>query len=484
MEALTIFALVGALLLAFYVHWRIYMRKYRLGVPGPEPLPFIGTMHHFMKNTDVTFFDFLTSQQKQYGKMILSVGLGLYHPQPFIFMHDPEIIKHFLQTNFKNYIRHTANHRFHTLFGTGIFVSNGAHWKKQRQTARPLFTPHSLQEVHDVFVQRSQKVLELLEESRTSGQSIDLQNLFMRYTLDSIGEVGFGYNIDSLSKPVAFSQAFDRAQAIADKNNRNPFLRSLPDAEFDKCVNIMRSFTSEIIQKRRQDTNLAERKDMLSRFMLARDPDTNEPLSDEMLIDILLNFFIAGRDTTAILLTWTFYMLMQNPEVQAKLVAEIDSELKGEVPTWEKLKELKYLRKVLDETLRLYPSVPVDGRTAVEEDVLPNGIKVPPGTALLYSPYVLGRMEEYWDEPLRFNPDRWDKPPKHPFLFVSFHAGPQTCLGRPLAYQEAETMVCLILQRYTFSLVPGHVVVPTKAIVMPAKYGLQVEVHNRKDIKA
>jgi cytochrome P450 len=301
----------------------------------------------------------------------------------------------------------------------------------------------------------------------------------MRFTLDSIGEVGFGYNIGSLAKPVDFSTAFDRAQQIVNENLDNPFLRFFPDKEFDKCMETMRNFTREIIQKRRKETDLHTRTDMLSRFLLIKDPETNQDLSDQLLSDILLNFFIAGRDTTAILLTWTFYLLSQHPDVETKLVEEIDTVLQGKAPTWESLKQLTYLHKVLEETLRLYPSVPIDGRSSVAEDVLPSGIRVPADAMLIYSAWVLGRSEKYWKNALKFDPDRWDEPPKEPFAFVPFHAGPQTCLGRPLAYQEAKTMVVVLLQKYTLRLVPGHKVEPRKAIVLPARYGMLMTVHPR-----
>jgi cytochrome P450 len=415
---------------------------------------------------------------KQYGDTVL-VFLHGWTPRINIFVYDPKVVKYFLQDNFKNYIRESDNPRFNTLFGLGIFNANGAQWKKQRQTARPLFTPNSLQLVQPIIVNRATQVLDILNGIAKEKKEVDIQDIFMRFTLDAIGEMGFGYNIGSLDKPVPFSTAFDRAQQIVNNNFDNSLLRFFPDKEFDKCMKTMWDFTLEIIQQRRKETDLESRNDMLSRFLLAKDPETNQDLSDKYLSDILLNFFIAGRDTTAILLTWTFYLLSQNPDVETKLIEEIDTVLKGEAPSWENLKHLTYLQKVLDETLRLYPSVPIDGRTSVAEDVLPNGIHVPPHTMLLYSAWAMGRSEKYWDNPLKFDPDRWNEPPKEPLAFVPFHAGPQTCLGRPLAYQEAKTMVVLLLQKYTLRLVPGHKVEPKKAIVLPARYGMKMTVHPR-----
>jgi cytochrome P450 len=471
---------------ALYLLWTLLCKRAehrKLGIPGPPAYPIVGSLPELLRNKH-RYFDYQLENQKKYGKMIVIVGHGIWNQPRFVQVHDPELVKHFLQTNFKNYIRGTSNMRFHKLFGTGIFVANGHSWKKQRQTARPLFTPNSLQGVHHVFVERAQKVIQIFKEAQDKGHPIDIQDVFMRYTLDSIGEVGFGYNIDSLSHPVPFSQAFDRAQATIEENNRNPFLRYLPDKEFEADVALMRDFTNKIINKRRAEGGFESRTDMLSRFMLIKDPETNQTLSDKELTDILLNFFIAGRDTTAILLTWTFYVLAQNPDVSAKVLAEIEQVLGNRPPEYEDVKELKYLRKVLDETLRLYPPVPFDGRQAVNDDVLPNGQFIPAGTTLIYAPYILGRMEEYWEEPLKFDPDRWDKPLKHPFQFVSFHAGPQTCLGRPLAYQEATTMAVLLLQNFSLRLVPDHPVKPVKKIVMPSLHGVKMTVHPKEGVKS
>jgi cytochrome P450 len=467
--------LAGALYL-FWIFLCKRVERLKLGIPGPPAYPIVGSLPEVMRNRR-RYLDYQLENQRKYGKMIMILSHGLWKHTRFLQVHDPELIKHFLQTNFKNYIRGTGNLRFNALFGTGILAVNGSPCKKQRQTARPLFTPHSLSAMHDVFVQRGQKVLEIFKEAQDSDKVIDIQDVFMRYTLDSIAEVGFGYNIDSLSKPAAFATAFDRSQTIIEENNRNPFLRYFPDKEFDENVKMLRDFTLKMINKRRTEGNLESRTDMLSRFMLMKDPDTNETLPDEKLTDSLLNFLIAGRDTTAVLLTWTFYALSLNPDICAKLTAEVEQVLGDKPPSYEDLKELKYMRKVLDETLRLYSPVPFDARIAVNDDTLPNGQFIPKGTVLIYSSYLLGRMEEYWEEPLKFNPDRWDQPLKHPFQFVPFHAGPQTCLGRPLAYQEATTMAALLLQHFSLRLVPDHPVRPMRRVVMPAMYGVKVTVH-------
>ncbi|KAL6071642.1 Cytochrome P450 monooxygenase pc-3 [Balamuthia mandrillaris] len=472
-------ALLSSLLVYFgllWLIWELYMWKKSNDIATVRAWPLVGSVLSLLFQADR-----LKMQQdlnQQYGDTVQLFTIGL-RPERAIFLFDADMVHHFLDTNFRNYTRHTRNQRFNKLFGQGIFTSNGKAWKRQRQTAGHLFNPTSLESMVPIFQRNGDVLLSKLEEACKAKQAIDIQELFMRFTLDSIGEIGFGHPINSLNEPVAFSHAFNEAQRIADQNNANPFKRLFPDKVFDEHYETLHTFSRNIIRRRKEQRDWEGRTDMLSRFLATKDPATNKPFTDEALEDILLNFFIAGRDTTAILLTWTFYLLTQNPDVEQKLVEEIDTVLKGEKPNMQTVAEMPYLKKVLDETLRLYPPVPTDGRKATEGDTLPDGTPVPAQTTLLYSAWVMGRSEKYWDEPLRFNPDRWDKPIKNPNAFVPFHAGPQTCLGKPMAYLEAKMVVAHILQRFHMRLVPGHKVIPKKSIVLPATDGVQVFVEER-----
>jgi len=143
------------------------------------------------------------------------------------------------------------------------------------------------------------------------------------------------------------------------------------------------------------------------------------------------------------------------------------------------------LQRVLDETLRLYPPVPFDARRSLQEDTLPNGLKVPAGIAVVYSAYLMGRSERHWKEASMFKPDRWCNPEDISSLaFVPFHAGPQTCLGRNMAYLEAKALLLTVLPRLRFSLVPNQEIFPKIAIVLPAAHGIRVTVQRRTSTKS
>jgi len=327
------------------------------------------------------------------------------------------------------------------------------------------------------FLESGKVVLQILDRAVEKKETIDIQEILFRYTLDAFGLIAFGHPIDSLLKPVPFSDAFNRAQDTAVKNGRNPFMRYLPDKQFDEDINTLRTFVGDIIKQRQEEQDYFDRTDLLSRFMTLNNETTGKPYTDEELKDVVLNFFIAVRDTTACLMTWTLYLLSQNPEKKNKLVNILDKELHGNQPTVEELKskELAYLQQVLDETLRLYPSVPFDFRKSVADDVLPDGKHIPKNSFVAYSALWMGRSEKYWGKDANeFKPERWesDQIPKE--AFVPFHLGPQTCLGRSMAYLEAKTLLSLVLRRYDITVVPGQEIIPKPSLVMPSKNGLKV----------
>jgi len=371
------------------------------------------------------------------------------------------------------------NYRFHTLFGKGIFTSNGSDWKQQRETARPMFKTNSIDEMVPIFVSRTLRVMDVIKANPEQ----DVQNLAMRYTLDSIGSIGYGVDLGALNmEENKFAQNFENAQLIVEQCN-NFFYSLLPTPVFDQNVSFLKDFADRILNERKKTDDYKTKTDLLSRFMQITDEE-GKMLDDSILRDILLNFFIAGRDTTGCLLAWTFDLLAQHPEVEAKLLEEInvhfsdidkedDEEQISKLFDTKNSNNLKYLHNVLSEVLRLYPPVPVDGRLSVEEDTLPNGFVHAANTPLLYSSWALHRSPKWWDDPLEFKPERFDQPLKHPFQYVPFHGGPQVCLGQNMALREAKIFVALILRKFSFKLADGFKAIPRRMIVLPSKNGVR-----------
>jgi cytochrome P450 len=188
----------------------------------------------------------------------------------------------------------------------------------------------------------------------------------------------------------------------------------------------------------------------------------------------------AGRDTTAITLTWFFHLISKHPNVEERLMDEINTLNPAEPLTLKNIKQLKYLDNCLSETLRLYPAVPLESRVAVKECVLPSGYTCPAATMVSVSSYFMHRRADLFPDPLRFDPDRWQSQPPHPFAYIPFYGGPQVCLGQSLALAEAKVAIVNLMRRFSFSMAPGFVPEPVKLVVLRAKDGMLMNIKPRQ----
>eukprot|EP01104_Vermistella_antarctica_P006923 TRINITY_DN1762_c0_g1_i3.p1 TRINITY_DN1762_c0_g1~~TRINITY_DN1762_c0_g1_i3.p1 ORF type:complete len:279 (-),score=40.42 TRINITY_DN1762_c0_g1_i3:11-847(-) len=245
----------------------------------------------------------------------------------------------------------------------------------------------------------------------------------------------------------------------------------------------------DIIAARRLESrdNLEQRHDLLSLMLLRQLRSQSGEMTGEEedkvaveycekdLRDAIMNLLIAGRDTTALLLTWCMYLLSQHPKIEAKVLDEIERELGDSPIDYSNLKRLQYLKQVLQETLRMYPPVPIECYNTREvESVFPGGYYAPPQTSVLYSAYTMHRNPKYYPNPEEFNPDRFATAPA-PYTFLPFHAGPRVCLGKEMAYLEAMTMVVTLLRSgIRLRLYPEHRVAIKQAIMLTSDGGMRM----------
>mmetsp|Transcript_12968 Transcript_12968/g.14360 ORF Transcript_12968/g.14360 Transcript_12968/m.14360 type:complete len:506 (+) Transcript_12968:66-1583(+) len=470
-------------LVVFLILNTLYISNYKkqLSAPGPfVPIMGIGKLLLFLsyrkRVLEIGLYPFIVERFKMFGSVW---GLKGVDGRTKLLVAEPSCLEHVLKGKFGNYIKGPKfQYCFKELFGDGIFNVNGEEWKKQRKVASHLFKTREIRQMLDVFNKHAQQVMHIINKSASSGSSIDIQSLFARYTLDSIAEIAFGYELDSLNEQSQdttkkeFASSFNRASALVAWTFLSPFyygLRKLPWLQrlfFGKemeeqtaCIKKMDDVIYHIINKRKTDTDhqLEKRQDLLSGFFQYAKKN-NVVFSDTYLRDITLNFMLAGRDTTSAASAFCAYLLAKNPDKQEKVIAEIDKHTNGQLPDYDTIKKLSYLRACIDETLRLYPPVPADPKESVDHDKLPNGTVIQPGTDIVWFAYAQGRMEEYWDEPLKFLPERWlgdskENLMKHPYQFIPFHAGPRTCLGKQMAYTEVAALLCCVLQKYKLDVV-------------------------------
>ncbi|KAI9259893.1 cytochrome P450 [Sporodiniella umbellata] len=408
---------------------------------------------------------------------------------------DPRNVEHVLKNNFENYIKGPEFHNaMNDLFGDGIFNANGEEWKFQRKTASHIFNVKNFRDhFTNVFVEEIEYMSENIWDKAIANNSVvDFHDVMFKFTLDSFILLGFGVQLNALGskKKVPFAEAFDEAQ----KNTFQRFVNPIwPITErltriampwktmMVDHLKVVNGFAHDVITKRREEMARGEEhKDLLSRFMLS-----STPLDDKALRDIVLNFVIAGRDTTAQALSWTFFMLMTHPRVEAKLVEEIERCL-DEKDLYESIKSMNYAHAVFYEVLRLYPSVPLNQKFALDDDIWPDGSHIKKGDYILWSPYTQGRCELIWGaDAKKFRPERWigeqgELKRESAGQWPAFHAGPRVCLGQNLATLEALVAISFLLKRYKFSLLPDQDITYQISLTLPMLNGMKVTVQSRQ----
>ncbi|CAM8938994.1 unnamed protein product [Rhodiola kirilowii] len=437
---------------------------------GPKTWPVFGAALEQLINYD-RMHDWLVKYLAESKTVVVPMPFTTY-----TYIADPENVEHILRTNFANYPKGEVYHSFmEVLLGDGIFNVDGDLWRKQRKTASFEFASKNLRDFSTVvFREYSLKISNILREASVTNRQVDMQELLMRMTLDSICKVGFGVEIGTLAPDLpenSFARAFDTANIIVTLRFIDPlwrikkFLNVGSEALLDRSIKIIDEFTYSVIWKRKAEIDEIQstshdnkmKHDILSRFIeLSKDPENI--LNEKSLRDVVLNFVIAGRDTTATTLSWAVYMVMTHEEVADKLYSELktfehdraneenvtliendpeDAESFNqktaqfaELLTYESLGKLYYLHAVLTETLRLYPAVPQDPKGVLNDDILPDGTKVKAGDMVTYVPYSMGRMEYNWGpDATFFKPERWLKDGTFqnasPFRFTAFQAGPR-----------------------------------------------------------
>ncbi|EFY96492.1 cytochrome P450 [Metarhizium robertsii] len=388
---------------------------------------------------------------------------------PIIVTVEPDNIKTVLALNFKDYgIGHRLE-RFSPLLGAGIFDTDGDHWAASRALIRPNFTRDQVADLA-LFENLMQDLFALIPRD---GQTVvDLQDLFFRYTIDSATEFLFGQSVGSLKKTAKteldFAEAFNYAQdAIRMRNILGPLANLYRDPKADRCNKICREFAQQFVDK------------AVSEVWSEGDPAEKQPSADKSktqgekyiflrelarrtsdkrrILDELLNVLLAGRDTTASLLSNMFFMLAKNPAIWAKLRNEV-AVLNGQVPTYEMLRNLKYLKCCMNESLRLHPVVPMNSREALRDTILPVGggsdglspVFVPKGTHVAYNVYAMHRRADFYGPDAdEFRPERWESKELQPrWEYLPFNGGPRICVGQQYALTEVGYVTVRIAQEF------------------------------------
>lgn len=479
-------ALLAVLLIAIY-RWLKQRRSRPRGAPFVDGHWLLGSLPDITAAMKVYgLHDWWVKNHKKYGKTLV-VRIPM---QPYVVnTTDPKVIEHVLKTNFDNYAKgHWFRERLTDLLGNGIFNVDGAMWHSQRKISSHMFTQNQFKNhIWHVIGQNCEKVVKLLRDT-PEGKVVNLFDIMNRFTLDTIGSIGFARDIGSLANASSpFLKSFDRAQQIAVTRfifpfwKINRFLGTGLEREAKDHFKLLTEYSMETIQNLKEDPT-GEKGNSFVGMFIQDAAKKGEAYDDVFLKDMVLNFLIAGRDTTAQALSWIFWLLMGHPKVEAKIMEEIKDVLNDLPITYENSAQLKYLQNVINEGIRLYPSVPEDSKIALRDDTLPDGTFVPKDCVVQYSPYAMGRSTELWGPDAEdFRPERWEgRDFPSSFIYPAFNAGPRECLGKRLAWVEMRACLAEVLRNVTFELaVPRDAVKQDMQLTIGMSSGLPCTVKAR-----
>lgn len=446
--------------------------------PGPRGYPVVGVLPQVLKNPLET----LTSAARRYGGV---VNLGSYRPgRRVILISRPEPLKYVLQERYRAYGR--VSSRFSHLLGRSMVTLSGESWLERRRLVQPVFHAKYLAGFASLITDKTSSLIEQWWPAAARGAEIDITVEMLKLARDIIVRILFGLDLS-----IAGSEEVELQKSLATSLSYVTFLSSVNpiplwaptprNRAFRQAIRTFDRIVYRIIDERRR--NPEGERDLMTLLLNARDQETGEGMTDRQLRDESLAMFIAGHETTAYALAWTWYLLSQHPEVERRLHAEVDDALGGRLPTVEDLPRLAYTRSVMMESMRLYPPGWLDSRSLItdEEDEI-DGYVISRKSLVFYSPFVTHRLPDLWEnpdafDPERFTPDRIAKLPQ--FTYIPFGAGPRQCIGKHLAEMETCLTIALVAQRYCLRLAPGTRIDLEPLLTLRPRNGLPMTLHPR-----
>ncbi|WP_017655513.1 cytochrome P450 [Fortiea contorta] len=437
--------------------------------PSPKGHPFLGLLPEYSRDP----LGFTTKCAKEYGdvvfwKLPLSPAYQLNHP---------DYIEEVLVTKNSQFIKHQSLQILGRMLGNGLVTSEGSFWQHQRRLMQPAFHRERIFSYGEVMVDYTKRLL----PTWSRGEIRDIHEDMMGLTLEIVAKTLFGADVATEVENIG--KAMQVSIEYFESRNTNFLLYLLPDwvpaphnLRFQKAMQQMDQLIYGIIQQRKQSNEDAG--DLLSMLLQVRD-ENGVGMSDRQLRDEVMTLFLAGHETTALTLSWTWYLLSQHPEVEHKLQAELETVLGGRTPAIADLPQLTYTEKVIMEVMRLYPPVWAMARKVLHECEIA-GYPLKAGDGVFMSQWVMHRDPRYFDEPEVFNPDRWseDLAKKLPtFAYFPFGGGSRICIGKSFANMEAVLLLATIAQQFRLTLIPDQQIVPWPAFTLRPKYGIKMMVN-------
>src|SRR5579863_5741899 len=382
-------------------------------------------------------------------------------------IHHPDDVKRVLVGNHRNYTKGLGLDRVKILLGKGIMTSEGELWKRQRYMMQPLFHRRVITEFAALIASVNERFIARWDELAARGELVNLTDEMSELTLEIVLRSIFGRDLDRLSEQLGGNPF----EVVTREQSR--------DLQFAYKFRSLTKLVAQLIARRRDSDE--EHFDYVAMLMAARDKESGAPMGERELIDEIMTLIVAGHETTASGLNWTWYLLSQNPAAQERLHQELDAAPQLTTPSLAQVEALSFTRQVIDEALRLYPPGWLLSRRTIEADEL-GGYPVPPGTNVLLPLYLLHRHPRFWHDPEAFLPERFA--PEHEaerprFAYMPFAAGPRHCIGETLALYEMLVHLYMAARRYRLVYVPDKPLELEAQINLRTRHPLHMRLERR-----
>ena len=439
--------------------------------PGPRP-KFLGGHFWQFRRDPLAFF----RQLAQAHGDLSHFRLG---PQHAYFVNHPDLVKDVLVTNHAKFVKGRALQRAKTLLGEGLLTSEKEYHLRQRRLVQPAFHRQRLQNYSVMMVDAAGK----MSEGWQDGAKIDAAHEMMRLTLAIVGRTLFSANVEGEAEEVgaAMTTLIEMFDLLL-----MPFSEILeklplgPSRRFQKARARLDETIYRMINERRRSG--ADAGDLLSMLLLAQDEEGDGGgMTDKQVRDEALTLFLAGHETTANALTFTWYLLARHPEIEARFHAELDEVLAGQAPSFADFPRLRYTEMILAEAMRLYPPAWALGRLSLADHEL-NGYHIPSGSLILCSMYMAHRDPRFWPEAEQFRPERWrseNKEKMTPYTYFPFGGGIRRCIGEGFAWLEGVLLLATLGRHWRLRVVPDYQLSLQPRITLRPKNGLPVTLERR-----
>ncbi len=424
--------------------------------PSPKANPVLGTAWRFRRDPLRCLQDFVAEVGTAYRYRFFLNYWG------YVFVH-PDHYQQILLDNYNNYTKspHPTFDLLLPLLGYGLLTNDGESWLRQRRLVQPAFHRQQIQSFASTMTAAAERRFSRWEEAAREEKLVSFDREMMELTFEIAGRTLF--SVDLTEESQEFGEITSELNELFINMAMEPFsLITLRMPFLPRTRRIFRDIGKldqliyAMIARRREADDPGN--DLMGMLLAARDEETGLGMDEKQIRDEVLTLLIAGHETTALLMTWLFYCLGRNPEVEAQLHDEVDRTLNGRLPTFEDIPKLVYTRQVVDETMRVYPPAYALSRAGNSADVV-GGYAIRPNSIITLSPYITHRLPEFWRDPDRFDPERFtpaNNAARHRFAYIPFGAGPRQCIGNGFALTEGVLLAATIAQRFRLRIPEGY----------------------------